>query len=205
MIDIDDDTFDEMSYEDILSAEYKNQLKKFIDWFVVKYLRFIQSRCIKAARKIGMPELWEDLTSESIIEAYAIGNRYNPANGDLLKFLIASLWFYPMREDKVKKVKSNSHDEHEKVINNLIRDYSCGSEIANVDDGPVYSFEQITGSLEEQDQLLFAFKYKLGLPNTTIGQLCGLNESTIRSRIASATSKLQGTLKTKHNELVNHG
>lgn len=187
-----------VSYNDLLVAEWKHQVKVFIDWFVVKYNRFIEGRCRKAAIKIGMPELWDDLKSESIIEAYAIGERFDPNKGDLLKLLISSLWLFPMRHDKVNKVKSYSTGE----ITDIEYEATLIHFSAIDDPAPVYSLDKICSSLEVQDQLLMAFKYKLNLPNTFIGALCGLNESTIRSRLENCILKIQTKIIMKDDRII---
>lgn len=216
-----------LTYQDLLILEWRNQVKVFIDWFVIKYNRFISSRCIRAANRIGMPELWEDLKSESIIEAYAVGERFDPSKGDLLKLLISSLWLFPMRSDKVNKVKSYSRGydwqlaEYNKArrecddntIKQLRKSYCIDLDdtmikatvihyLAMDEPANVYCLDSICSSLEEQDQILLSFKYKLNLPNTVIGSLCGLNESTIRSRINNAIDKLQCSIKMKGDIIV---
>jgi len=191
---LEDQLDNEATYNDVLLAAWRHQLKNYVDWFIVQYRRLLESYCRKAAH--NKSDAWEDLLSECYIEAYAAAQRYDPSKGvPLLQFLLVTLKMFPHREDHWRKYGTNISLY---VIDKLSDDKQLNLELfqessyiedfsANEGSPSVY---QIIESLDENEKALIHFKL-LGMSNVQIAKMSGRAESTIRLRLETALGKLR--------------
>lgn len=188
----------DLSYQQVLIAEFHHQVKLFVDWFIVRYEFLIEKRCKIAARRFNIYESWEELKQITTLECYEIALRFDPNKGDILTYLISSIWMFPLRNDIINRVKPLSQLKEEDYIPNKQQDFelkhildNIPSFYANYTPKTVHSFEAITDSLTENDKMLLVFHFELGLPNTKIAAMVGIAESTIRARLHAIITKLK--------------
>lgn len=176
----------EQEYDAVILSAWHYQLKLYVDWFVVRYDKWLTKICKQVASK---PGIWEDLKNDCIVEAYAIAKRFDPSKGlNLGQWLMISLKQYPYRSDHWKRYKpSIALDEldDEQTLANwtpIVEDFIA------IDEQPdVY---RIISGLAEHEKTLIHFKL-LGLTNVQIATMTGRAESTIRARLDSALNKLK--------------
>ena len=179
----------DLTYLQMRVAEYQRQLKEFVDWFIIKYQRLLEKRCKIAALRNGCFDIWEDLQVECFSECYAIAQRFVPTKGNLLTFLISSLWNYPFRQDLIAKYRPNSIQRDDEAIDLTLDEIP--SHYANSRHLPVHCFDRITEPLSEDERILLSLHFNLGLANTTVAKLLVCSESTIRHRLEVLMTKLK--------------
>lgn len=95
-------------YETTFRAAEKYAIKLRVDAWLVKYDKWLTRTARIAERKLNIRNIWEDLKSEAILEAYRIGERFNSELGHTLeKFLINSLWLFCLKSNIVGKYCRN--------------------------------------------------------------------------------------------------
>lgn len=182
-------------------------IKQYIDWFIVKYDRLLEKRCRQAATKLRMRgDTWQDLKSECIIEAYRIGERFDPDKGSLDGFLLASLWnfmfstkhirnytitawgdnaeegAYDSDLAAIKPIRSNLADC---VRHSYLQDFCISSE------SDQSTLDVLMKGLEQSEKLLLNFKLVLKMNNCQIASILGTCESNIRYRLTNVLGKLK--------------
>lgn len=185
---IQDEQFEDgdelVDYSDVIIGNYRDQIKLFIDWFVVQYYPLITKRCRIASFGNRNRGAFEDLRSQCIIEAYAIGERYDPTKGDLLKFLLSSLWFFPFRDNNLREIES---DETIESLNSIA---ATASDSTNQVDYNRPSFAKLIEPLSEHDKLLMQLKYGFNMSNGSIAEYLCTSESTVRYWLGAANKKI---------------
>lgn len=179
-----------MTYEEILLEDYKFHLKRFVDWFLIQFRPLLIKRCRYASRASGLgKECWEDLLSECCVEAYRIADRFQAEKGDLQKFLIHSLWNFPLRNNNVRRYRSQCECVEMGV--DQIEAEETASDTADDVHFARLKIATITEPLNDEEKAVIQLHYGFGLSNITIGKFVGRNESTIRHRLNSALGKIK--------------
>lgn len=180
------------SYVEVMLQHYRNCIKDFVDWFLIAKRNLLIKRCRLAASISGLRgDAWQDLLSECCIEAYRIGERFDPYRGNLEKFLLSSLWRFPFRNNNVERYRMHSCDQmgeiaFEEIDTNTI----AMSTIAEVDLAE-RKYTEVTSVLSMEERALLQLHFGLGLSRVTIAQFLNRGESTIRSRLNVILGKIK--------------
>lgn len=185
-------------------------IKQYIDWFVIKYDRLLEKRCRQAAMKLCMRgDAWRDLKSECIIEAYRIGERFDPSKGTLDGFLLASLWNFMFSTKHIRNYTITAWGGNEEGVESyehFVEDKATplkSTQAINLADCTKHSYLQdfcvsdepnidsLLGGLEQHEKLLLNFKLVLKMNNCRIAEILGTCESNIRYRLTSVLGKLK--------------
>ena len=196
-------------------AEWQRLIKNYVDWFIVKYDKLLTKRCRIAAQKLHMRgDTWQDLKSECVIEAYRVGERFDPTKGDLTKFLLGSLWNFMFSKKHINNYTVNAFGESGadgsfehileastdpaelKIANKSRRNRNRVDNASKhylhdfcVSDEP--RLDSILSGLEHHEKTLLNCKLVLKMNNCQIAELLGTGESTIRYRLANVLGKLK--------------
>ena len=103
-------TSQEPSFTSVLVAMYKFTTNQLVSNWLLRYDAWLTQRARLAAYQWRIPDIWQDLKSEMILQAYEIGNRFNPSFGTPLDtFIITSLWHYAEKPEIVKRYATYQH------------------------------------------------------------------------------------------------
>lgn len=204
------DGTDGASYAEIVAEHYRDewdrQIKDFTDWFVVEYRLLIISRCKRAASLLRLKgDAWEDLVSECIISSYAIAKRFDPSKGDIVKYMISSLWRHAFASKYISRYSSTAKFSlndaayidgpgvdsrpNMTIHNKLKENAECENNFfANSHD---MSLDWITKNLDWHERMLLNCKLVLKMNNCQIASCIGVVEATVRYRLNSILNKLK--------------
>ena len=178
-----DNTKDNHDYDSLLNSVWKYQIKIYVDWFVIKYLPLLIKACRYAAKKNKLGEAWEDLLQDTIVEAYKVGERFDPSKCELLPFLIISLKRYPFRNDIVARyyAKESNQDALNGIEDREVYDAANGT----------HATYSLLDSLDPLEKQFVTLKIISGFTNQQIGDAIGLTESGVRYRLKAIFDKLK--------------
>ena len=193
----------ESEFSSLELSAWHEYIKRFVDYFVVKYYNLIYKRCWVASKKMGLgKDVVDDLVSECVIQSYKIARRFDPDKGDIVKFLIGSLWNHSMRNDYYKRYKPSLSIEivliKEVEVTQVSSKGLCRNLAAKLQYKQKFFAKEdaerlnsLILGLDWHERMLLNCKLVLGLNNCQIAESMGLVESTIRYRLSNILGKLK--------------
>ncbi len=190
---------EDASLIDTLLAVIRDKVKRDVDSWIIRYDKWLSHKARQAclAWKIRDPDLWEDLKSELILEAYRIGDRFDPFKGELRTFLVSSLWLHANKPEIIKKY---IRERGILSINCSDRDdatYAAVSEETIADSHEISSLERsasvfsLLDQLESHDRDLVKLKYLAGFSNGQLDALSGVGSGVTWYRLDRAIGRIK--------------
>ena len=182
-------TGDEPRYIDVVEAIKTLSVLERVKVWVVQYDRWMSKRARIAEAKWRLKGIWEDLKQEMIIEAYAIGQRYNPAFGTTIEqFLAASLWHYAERPHLIQKYRRNKRECF--VANTGEMAIACPRKENSLHEDAANVFSQVK-QLTEYERILIELKYRQGYTFAQIDETLGLTRGGAAYRVSNILAKIK--------------
>ena len=200
----------EPTFTTVLAAMYAFTVNQLVGAWLLKYDAWLTQRARLAAHQWHLPDIWQDLKSEMTLQAYEIGNRFDPSFGTSLDtFIITSLWHYAEKPEIVKRyasrqtraakyaqahtiatdVRTHSNDDCYEATGNFWDTVEAREENSSHEDAEKV-FSQL-GELTEYEEAMIELRFRQGYTFAQIDNILGIGRGGVAWRMNNIINKIK--------------